>query len=421
MSRPYSALEIKVALALTGGRWESAMVAALAARSNQVSEIGRCVDVTDLLARAVSGDCGAVLVYPQFPRLDASVVSKLATSGVILIGLVDDESGERRLRQWGIDTVVAVDPIAPAECIPTILSHLAAPQLGPDPARQAVAELPTQSGEVPRGRVVAVWGPAGSPGRTSVAVALGQHAAAQGVSTMIIDADTMNPGVADVLGIRADAAGIIAACRHAEQGNLDVAALARCARAIDPYLRILSGVSSRARRSELRPAALSRMLEMSRTLNELTIIDVGALLDSDEFIAGTASLVDPGASILGQVDVLIAVSSCEPVGLAKLVTAIDRIRSLLGQAQIHAVINRVRPSVVTAAREPALAEFIAEHAGIASVWMVPDCRDEFDAAANSSRTISEQAPKSRAVQAFGRLCEGTGLTTTRVLTADSAA
>ena len=58
------------------------------------------------------------------------------------------------------------------------------------------------------GRVVAVWGPAGAPGRTTVAIGVADEAARLGVSTLLADADPYGGTVAQTLGLLDESAGL---------------------------------------------------------------------------------------------------------------------------------------------------------------------------------------------------------------------
>ena len=91
--------------------------------------------------------------------------------------------------------------------------------------------------------VVAVWGPTGAPGRTTVAVHLAAELAALGRSTLLVDADVYGGVVAQVLGLLDEAPGLAAAARLANQGTLDLPSLAGLARTVAPDLRVLSGVA----------------------------------------------------------------------------------------------------------------------------------------------------------------------------------
>ena len=67
--------------------------------------------------------------------------------------------------------------------------------------------------------MVAVWGPAGAPGRTTVATGLAAVLATRG-PTMLVDADPYGGSVAQVLGVLDEVSGLLAAARLAGSGTL---------------------------------------------------------------------------------------------------------------------------------------------------------------------------------------------------------
>ena len=74
-----------------------------------------------------------------------------------------------------------------------------------------------------RGSVVAVWGPTGAPGRTTVAVTLADELARLGSAALLVDADVYGGTVAAVLGLLDESPGLAAACRQAGGERLDAA------------------------------------------------------------------------------------------------------------------------------------------------------------------------------------------------------
>ncbi|WP_255218714.1 P-loop NTPase, partial [Microbacterium paraoxydans] len=76
-------------------------------------------------------------------------------------------------------------------------------------------------------RLTAIRGSHGAPGRSTIAVQLAVELARRGRRTALIDADTVAPSLALLLGMDDDAPGLAAACRRAEAGALDPAELTR--------------------------------------------------------------------------------------------------------------------------------------------------------------------------------------------------
>ena len=61
-------------------------------------------------------------------------------------------------------------------------------------------------------QLLAVWGPTGAPGRTTVAINVASELAELGQSVLLIDADSYGGAIAPTLGLIDDAAGFAAAC-----------------------------------------------------------------------------------------------------------------------------------------------------------------------------------------------------------------
>ena len=127
---------------------------------------------------------------------------------------------------------VGVPPAAPA-VIETVAEF--APQAETGLPESAYARSPAAMPG--RGRVVAVWGPAGAPGRTTVAIGVADEAARLGVSTMLADADPYGGTVAHAVGLLDETAGLALASRDAVAGRLDTVRLAQRSRQLRPRLR----------------------------------------------------------------------------------------------------------------------------------------------------------------------------------------
>lgn len=402
---------LPTALALSASGWETALISALATPPGAVGTIRRCVDVVDLLAEVGAGLAGAVVLDPDFPRLDVTVVARLRAASVPVIGVSADEAGEQRLRQWGITALVTVDPQQPTLAVDSIaqalarsgLTSLMAPTLA---AGRGQASIPTAL--TGAGTLIVVWGPVGAPGRTSIAIGMAERLAAQGTDSMVVDADLQAAGVADLLGMTSDVSGLIAACRQAEQGTLDVASLARVARALSPKLRVLTGLPHPNRRSELRPAALRSVWSTSRMLTACTIVDVGSSVDPEDDVYGAFdenfdTLGTPTSCALADADVVVAVAGCEPQSVSRLLSRADQIQAINPNAPLHIVINKVRGSVVGSRALTELSELIASRLNPIAIWTVPDDRDASDSAARKGQTLFEYAPQSKASCAITEL------------------
>ncbi|HSK25365.1 MAG TPA: hypothetical protein VK894_00455 [Jiangellales bacterium] len=419
-------MSLPVLTAVTGSAWESRLVAALEQRGAGLAVVRRCVDVADLLAAAAAGHGRAVLLSADLRRLDRDALARLSGSGLAVVGVVPpgDEEAERRLRQLGVAQVVAAD--ADAEDVVAAVRRAVETRADGDVAhlatgdplaalrgacRRELPDLPGDGVDLPgldpgTGRLVAVWGPTGAPGRTTVATTLAAESAHLGRATLLADADTYGGAVAQALGLLDESPGLAAAARAANTGRLDLPALARHARQVAPRLRVLTGIVRPDRWPELRPASLEVVWALARGLAELTVVDCGFSLELDEELSfDTAAPRRNGATLvtLDQADVVVAVGSADPVGLQRLVRGLGTLREIVPAADVRVVVNRVRRSAVGPDTDRQLRDVLGRFAGVRAPVLVPDDRVALDEALLAGRTLRETAPGSPALAALSGL------------------
>lgn len=417
-------------LTAVSDRWEAALVSGLERMRAEVFVVRRCVDLADLVATAVTGQARAVVLSADLRHLDGEALARLESAGLAVVGLVpsDDEAAERRLRQLGVDEVLAADA-PPGDVAAAVARAVAAfdqrARVPParsdlaDPARalaaadhQQTAMEPRDGGDPP-GRVVAVWGPTGAPGRTTVAVTLAAELAALGHDTVLADADTYGGCVAQVLGLLDEGPGLAAAARAADLGNLDLAQLDRSAPVLGPHLRVLTGIVRPARWPELRSGALTKVLTLCRRLARWTVVDCGFGLEQDEEIAYDTAAPRRNAATLvavDQADVVVAVGSADPVGLQRLVRGLGDLAEVRsGAPPPLVVVNRVRAAAVGGPPGPRVRDALARYAAVEDPLLVPDDRPALDAALLAGRTLTESAPASPARRAIAELAQSLAL------------
>ena len=98
-----------------------------------------------------------------------------------------------------------------------------------------------------RGTVLTVWGTAGAPGRSTLALNLASTAAADGLKVCLIDADTYNPSLSPLLGLLDEYSGISQMCHFADRASLTEqnAREALCSVALGKYsIDFLSGIEA---------------------------------------------------------------------------------------------------------------------------------------------------------------------------------
>jgi MinD-like ATPase involved in chromosome partitioning or flagellar assembly len=398
-------MALQVFTAVTGAAWESELVGALDREDHGVTVVRRCVDIADLLAAAATGTGQAALLSAELRRLDGAAVARLTTAGVAVVGLVEpnDTRGAERLRQLGVVRVLPADadPEEIARALRDAVSGapVAGHDVGDPRAALPVLGLPPEPSAHPagRGRLVAVWGPTGAPGRTTVAVGIADEAARLQLPTLLVDADVYGGVVAQVLGLLDESPGVAAAARQAAAGTLDLASLARLAWALGPHLRVLTGLARADRWPELRPQSMAVVLEEARRLAELTVVDCGFSLEEDEELSfDTAAPRRNGATltILAAADEVLCVSGADPVALQRTVRALAELREVLPEVEPVVVVNQLRRGPVPGDARQEIAAALSRFAGREVRTFLPADRRATDAALAAGRTLAEVAPSS---------------------------
>jgi Flp pilus assembly CpaE family ATPase len=395
-------MALQVFTAVTGAAWESELVGALDRADHGVTVVRRCVDVAELLAVAATGTGQAALLSAELRRLDGDAVARLEAAGVAVVGLVEagDDRAADRLRQLGVRRVLPAD--ADADAIAQALREAVAgvPSAGRDVAdpRAALPVLgaPEDPEERPagRGRVVAVWGPTGAPGRTTVAVGVADELSRLGVSALLVDADVYGGVVAQLLGLLDESPGLAGAARLAAAGNLDAAGLVRLAWAVRPHLRVLTGLARADRWPELRPRAVTAVLEEARRLAAVTVVDCAFSLEDDEELSfDTAAPRRNGATlaVLEGADTVLCVSGADPVSLQRSIRALGELRDVLPDVDPVLVVNQVRRGPVPGDPRREIADALERFAGREVRFFLPADRRATDAALAAGRTLAEVA------------------------------
>lgn len=390
-------------LTAVGESWESDLVAAVEGTEGYAVS-RRCADLADLLASGAAGLGELALVSPDLRALDRAALHQLTQHSVHVAGVVapGDEMGERRLRQLGLEVVVAADVVSPD--LEDALDQLVA-GAGSGLSVQAEPEPQEEPAAAP-GRVIAVWGPTGAPGRSTVALNLAAELAA-GAPTLLVDADTYGSTLAQALGLLDEAPGMAAACRAADQGTLDLPTLARFAPEVTPGLRILTGIPRAHRWTELRAASVAHVLDLSRRLATHVVVDCGFSIEDDEELSYDTLAPRRNASTLTALeaaDELVVVGSGDPIGLQRLVRAVQDL-SAVPSPSARVVVNKVRASAVGARPERRIAEALSRFAGMDDLAFLPWDQASLDTAMFAGVALRESAPQSELRRAFVALAQ----------------
>ena len=420
---PPSMGPLGVLLAGDGEDWEPPALDALQGARDLVL-LRRCLDLTELLAAATNGSAQVAVVGHRSHGLDRDAVDRLAASGVRVVVVVADAgttaasySQEReRLGRLGVAEVL------PAAATGTDLARVVreaalredadlAPHDPSDPGGPGGPVLLPGTGGAD-GRLVAVWGAHGAPGRTTVTVGLGAALAARGVPVLLVDADPHGGAVAQHLGVLDEASGLLGAVRLANAGSLDVTRLAGCARTVEPGLAVLTGLPRADRWQEVRPGPLGDVLDGARALADVVLVDAGAGLEPPPApgmpVPRSREALVTG--VLEAADEVLVVASPDPVGLTRLARALVDLRAVRADGPSHVVVNRMRAGLGW--RERDVADMVARVCPAAPVVFVPDDPATADKAMVAGRTVAQVDPRgsSRLGSGLARLAARVGQT-----------
>ena len=370
--------------------------------------VRRCADLPELLAGAAAGLGQVAVVSTELPGLDRDAVSSLHGCGVWVVAVLDGGWSPDRARLVGAD--LAVPSGDAAITVPAAVRDvLGRASRGEHPGAQAVpdgvaapATPPSPEQVSVAGKVVAVWGPTGAPGRTTVAVNLAAELAgsarrAPELATLLVDADTYGGTVAQVLGLLDEAPGIAAAARAAGTGRLDVASLAALTPVLDNGLRVLTGMSRADRWPELPAANLEVVWSVARELAAWTVVDCGFAIEQDEALSYDTRAPRRNAatlSALSAADVVVVVGAGDPVGLQRLVRGLGELSGLGLVAHRVVVVNRVRASASGPRPAEAVRAALRRYAGVADARIIGEDQAACDGATLRARTLAEHAPTS---------------------------
>ena len=383
---------ICVLVMAAGEAWESPALADLEARPGVVV-LKRCVDVDDLLAAVSSGQADVAVVSLDAPGLDPASVSHLRRHAVRPVAVTTSASSDvdvrERVQRLGITAVVGSGELATLPDVVVTVEDAADTRVRPaDPSPgRAVPDLAPVASATEAGRVVAVWGPAGAPGRTTVATHLACELAGRGTDVVLADLDPYGGAVAQQLGILDEVSGLLSAARLAAAGHLDERFTSVC-RGVGDHLAVVTGLPRADRWREVRAAQVEQLLERSRDLGQV-VVDTGFCLEDDTAsdFGGRPSRNALTLTALEQADEIVVVGAADPVGLARLARGLVDLRAQAYAAPVRVVVNRMRPSIGWSEKE--IAGMVEGFTRAAGLHFLPEDRPGLDRALVAGLPVRE--------------------------------
>jgi MinD-like ATPase involved in chromosome partitioning or flagellar assembly len=426
-----SGTNISVALALPGEECEAALLDVIEGMSGgRVTR--RCLDVAELIGLAQAGRVDVAVIGGRMLRWDRESVARLQACDVGVLAMCRTDDKARRMKALGVDAVVMVESGTQlkgrtdqlVDTIESLARSGSASVQHPSTTRgyahmarsrstAMIAPEPLgNSGSVSPGldaSMVAVWGPTGAPGRTTIACGVAGAMARAGVEVLLIDADPYGGTVAQQLGLLDEQVpGVAAACRLAHHGRLDSASLVPLVRRVSPQLSVLTGLPRADRWPELRPASLTTLWEVARTVADVVVVDTGFCLEEDEELSYDTLAPRRNAATVSAVssaDAVVAIGTADPIGVRRLVRGLDELTAVIPDVEPVVVVNRGtgkgRQSAVRRDVEHVL-HALGRHV---EVRVIPEDLVTCRRAVRDGLTVVEAVPGSAMVRALDELAQ----------------
>ena len=255
------------------------------------------------------------------------------------------------------------------------------------------------------GKIIAVWGTHGAPGRSTLALALAAYLNEQG-STILVDCDINAPAQVQLLGLPEDSSGLASAARLATHGELDSTRLVQTLLSAKADLQVLTGLGRSGRWRELPVASMNKVWEVCRHTAEYTVVDLSGGLEEErvEDFAMEPDHDAVAAALLEQADLTLIVGAADPVGIRRLIQLLNSNRKAVG-GRSQVVVNRVRSSTAGADPNTAIGSVLARYTSASDIVYVPADYRLFDKALMHAQPVAVVESRSAAAKSIAKLAK----------------
>ena len=368
--------------------------AALAARLEQRSDVElvlRCVDRVEALGALRGGSLDAVIVVGDPVWFDEQCGDEAAAHDTMLVALAPDPLTAERMRRLGA----------------ALLEFDATERDVIEACRSEVVTVRRPPEDVgARGSLVALWGPKGAPGRSTIGVELATELAMLEPRTLLIDADTNGGDLMQIMGVLDEMSTIVWAARLAAKGELADAALNGGLRRIGqrgPLL--LPGIPRSDLWPEISDHGWKQLLLQVRQAFRFVVCDVAFSLEAEpsQFPDGGEGRNRLARATLRAADHVVAVVRADPVGIKNFLWAYEQLKELVDEESILVVANRVRSG-----DEREVSDVVKRYVRKRPVALVPDEPGRFADALADGRSVRAARPGSEVAAAIRTIASALG-------------
>ncbi len=333
--------------------------AAVAGELNRRRELElslRCVDRVDALAAVRSGSADVILAVGIPSWFDFQCVEEARRARIRLFGIAADPIEVEMLETAGFE-------VLPREReLDELPNHLAAPDA---PPLLRMEPMPKS------GKLIAVWGAKGAPGRTTIAVELAAVLAELEPATLLVDADLYGGDVLQMLGVVDELPGIVTVARMGARGELaDPGWVAELRRSGPRGPAVLPGLLRADLWDGVSAFGWTEVLRAVSVAFRFAVCDVGFCLERARGTAPGPGRNDIALATVAAADHVVAVVRADPVGIRSFLWALSDAAEVIPREKLLLVANRVRRG-----EEAEVRSLIGRHVGRAPFALVPDRPD----------------------------------------------
>ena len=253
-------------------------------------------------------------------------------------------------------------------------------------------------------KLITFWSAPGSVGKSTLAAATASELAHAGKAVLLVDADTYSPSLAIQLGLTEHTAGLAAACRLVSQQRFNLAELERLSAQLPSgsgTLRLLTGLSSATRWTEVSAEVLDELLVIAGEHYDYLVLDVAAQHAQDLFAnSSPVSRNSVTRWALQYSDQVVAVCGADPVSIARFLESFVSLGVLSPRGEVLCVVNRMRNSALGLSAKQQINQTLNRLAKVQVSVFIPDDQSVADAALRGGYSIDQAKRSAQSRQAL---------------------
>lgn len=297
--------------------------------------------------------------------LSAHLVQQVQKRDRKVLGVFEEPAGEQRLRQLGVNAVMAAS--ADPEAFVATIVNLAAQRNVDEEFAELIADLHGDEAapeQAAAGKIVAVAGAGGGVGATEVAAGLAADLAGRGVRVCIVDSDDVAPSLAQRLDLPLHP-NLRTAMDHLQHRTGSVNdALHRHTGGFS----VLPGLPNARDWADVRSGdAIDVVSELASTA-DVIIVSVSAMVEQTMGGLGGDGRFGVSRLVLAAADAVVLVSGPTPMAIGRAIEWLADTRRLIANVPLHLVVNRFEDGLFARSE---IEQEVHEIIGPASLAFIP--------------------------------------------------